>query len=250
MTLRDAITRQHDIRRTPRRVTQPRQAIPQAPPGDEATFVLGKVIEVNVHSEDVRLAPLKSGVDPRDLVKWADDDNFDTDNAICCWTQGFPVCDIGWPGVAVLTQAGYVLVYQLQLELPHQEPSAAHAFCPPDGISAPQIPADCDPLPDPGICTTKFACCLTGEVCNELTEIECAAAGGMYYGPGTELGGDDGRHCVGTGDGDVTCEPLLACVNPVTVQCQDLPASDCPAGNNHYPCTCAEWFANPVGRCP
>ena len=249
MGLRDAIERQRNIRRSPRRVEQPRISVPQAPPGDAATFVLGKVIEINHHSEDVRLAPIKTGRDPRDPDVWGDNANFDMAGVLCCWTMGFPVCDLGWPGVAMLTQGGYVLLYAIRLEPANPDPETPHTFCMPEGILAPELVPDCEPLPDPGICTTKFACCLVDASCQELNDVECAAAGGQYYGPDTELGGDDGRHCVGVDDGDVTCEPLFGCLHPTTFECVDVPAGECQAGWMALTCTCAEFWQPPPG-CP
>ena len=246
--------RQKKIRRLPRQVLQPQPAPPATPGATSSDVILGKIIEINRIKQDARLAPLKPGVDPRDTTKWGDDANFDLENVICCWTQGFPVCDVGWPATAVKTQAGYVLGYQLQL---HAESQEENTFCPPDGTLSPELVADCDPLEDPGICSTRYACCLPAGGCQELTEVGCAASGGIYHGPGTTEGGDSGGHCESEPGGTVTCIPLVGCQDPLDFSipgCTDVEVGQCTTlhpGWNELQCTCDEWWGFPrVGECP
>jgi len=240
--------RQRNLRRETPRVDQPRPSPPaSAPSAPSATFTLGKIVQVNRKTQDVEIAPLKTGVDPRDPAKWSDDANFDVQNAICCaWTGGFPVCDVGWPAICVETQAGRVAMYWLQL---HPDTTTPNAFCQPDGTLAPALPANCPDLPDPGICTRTYACCLPSGTCQEMNERDCLVSGGEYYGPGTTLGGTDGQHCTSQAGGTVDCAPLVACLDPISGQCVDTRQGQCPPGNNEFPCTCAEFFAPPIG-CP
>lgn len=250
MNILDLQSRQKDIRRDPRSVTQPQLVAPSVPGITGApTAIAGKIIAVNRQAEEALLAPMIFG-DPRNLDDWADDENFNTGNAICCWTMGIPVCDVGWPAVAVLTNVGFWLQYSVKW-LP-DDAKDNNPLCPPDGTLSPALSMDCDPFEKPGICSTKYACCLPGSECQELNEVDCAASAGFYYGPGTAYGTEDGLHC-DEGSGSWNCPEVRACVDPADPApegCANLPAVVCPPGSHSHPCSCEEYFSGDELGCP
>lgn len=75
----------------------------------------------------------------------------------------------------------------------------------------------------------------------------------MFYGPGTEGGGDDGLKCAD----EPPCKPLVACTLAATTdisECEMVPSDYChlQPGRISLPCTCGEVIFGEPGspKCP
>lgn len=226
--------RQRRIGRPEDGVTQPRQAFPAYSSGSGGGALQARVIEVNRTIGQVEAYLVKRAFDPTDPLEWANDENFDTDNPVCFWPMQSPVtwCAIGWPAIIFPGPAGNWGHCEPKI---HRDAIDPHQWGEPYGNRAPDLSINQEPgLEDPGICDTLYACCLPDSTCADLNVRDCLAAGGIYYGPGTEDGGETGKVCA---DG-VPCAPLYACIDPDNpTVCVDLATqAECAAlGWQYFP---------------
>jgi len=121
--------------------------------GVAVSYIPGKVIAVNRIRQEAILAPPNPGIDVADDEMWHDDNNFNFDSAVCCWTMGFSVVDVGWSGIVFQTAWGNWLVYTVNF-IAEKDYSR---FCPPLGVLGPEIEHTCPPQLDEKICADKCA---------------------------------------------------------------------------------------------
>lgn len=187
----------------------PTQQVFSGPAGSQAApdIVLGKIVAINLMAQDAQVAPIKPGVDPTDAVAWADPENFDV--PICAWTQGLSAAAIDNPAVCIRASSDrYWMIYH-----PNLIGTDYDRFCQPQGLLSPQALASCTEPDSPGICSTTYACCLPDGTCDDLNELDCMAAGGLYFGPESP-DQDDGLTCDELAGVGIECDPVGACCQP------------------------------------
>ena len=234
--LPDRIIRQHAIARVEPMVLQPRSGTGPVMVAGGGGIFRAKVIEFNAFKREVWVKFLKDGIDPADDELWADDNSFLPDLG-CAYTMENHFFGVGW--AALIFTFGADKSWALPGTKIHFDivDPAIHQMGEPDGATAPDLSFDSlPPVPRPGICSETWACCLPDGTCEELNEIDCAAAGGIYH---ADLPCDDPL---------IDCQPQSACQRRGTLTpsgCVDFETqAECAAiGGTHYPCTCADLWS-------
>lgn len=134
----------------------------------------GKVIEVNLHSQNAIVVPIKSTTDPAS-EGWSNDNNFSMDGAVCCWIMGYTGVQVDQPAI-VFTAPNTAKPWMMSVwditgdNLTH--------FCPPEGPFATEDVENCEFADEP-ICLLA-PCCLPSGECNVLLKVVCEARGGTF----------------------------------------------------------------------